>query len=93
MMKSESRELGFSELDIILSPTSRRREGTALTGSEHASPLVLMLERVPTVLGAMLLVSDEQACLRALDWLDFDAPTDVRGPPAPPCFSRPGPAG
>jgi methylated-DNA-[protein]-cysteine S-methyltransferase len=36
-----------------------------------SSVLVLRLEQVPTVLGDMLVVTDEHDALRALDWADF----------------------
>jgi len=37
------------------------------------TPLTFLLERVPTPLGEMLIVCDEQGLLRALDWHDHEA--------------------
>lgn len=34
--------------------------------------LDFFLERIPSPLGQILLVTDSQQCLRALDWLDFE---------------------
>ncbi len=46
---------------------------TAIRKHRGASCLALQVERVRTVLGEMLVVTDEQAALRAVDWLDFEA--------------------
>ncbi len=35
--------------------------------------LTLLLERLPTALGEMLILTDEQGRLRALDWEDYEA--------------------
>ena len=37
------------------------------------TPLHFRLEKVPTPLGQMLLVTDERQCLRAIDWQDYEA--------------------
>ena len=41
--------------------------------NKRARDLTLMLDRMPTPIGIMLLVFDDQARLRALDWQDHEA--------------------
>lgn len=51
-----------------------RREGSPLARKTKngSTVLILRVEGVPTVLGDMLVVTDEHGALRALDWLNFE---------------------
>lgn len=53
--------------------TSREMNMPAKGNRRDASNLVLLVERVATVLGDMLVLTDEEAALRAVDWHDFEA--------------------